>query len=92
MATLTRRDFRVIIYDNFSRGSSKADCFKEMSKVFGEDCPPVRTGERWYLQFWRGNFFLEFQSHTGCSSIVATPESVDVVRKAITSLANPPTA
>ena len=46
MATLTRRDFRAIIYYNFARGLSKEEYFKEMSEVFGEDCPSVRTVEQ----------------------------------------------
>ena len=49
VATLTKRDFRRIIYYKSSRGLSKEDCFKDMSEVFSEDCPSVRTAERWYL-------------------------------------------
>ena len=77
MATLTKRDFRAIIYFNFSRGLSKEDCFKEISEVFSNDCPSVRTVERWYLQFRRGVFDLEDEPHTGRLSNVATPETVD---------------
>ena len=84
MATLTIRDFRAIIYYNLARGLSKEECFREMSEVFGEDCPSVRTVEHWYLKFRRGNFVFEDQPHTGRPSDVATPELVDAVRKAIT--------
>ena len=52
MATLTTRDFRAIISYNFPRGLRQQDCFKEMSELFSEDCPSVRTVERWYLQLW----------------------------------------
>ena len=55
-----------------------------MLEVFGEDCPSVRTVERWDLQFRRGISVLEDQPRTGYLSDVATPESVDAVRKAIT--------
>ena len=79
MATLTRRDFRAIIYYNLARGL----CLKEMSEVFGEDCPSVRTVEHWYLKFRRGNFVFEDQPHTGCPSDVATSESVGAVCEAI---------
>ena len=84
MATLTRRDFRAIIYYNFARGSSNEECFKEISEVFGEVCPSVRSVKRWYLQFRRGSFVLKDQPHAGRPSDVATPESVNAVRKAIT--------
>ena len=84
MTTLTRRDFRAIIYYNFARGLSKKECFNEMSEVFGEDFPSVRTVERCYLQFRRGSFVLEDQPHPGRLSDVANPESVYAVREAIT--------
>ena len=59
MPTRTRRNFRAIIYYNFLRGSSKKDCFEEMSEVFSEDSPSVRTVERWYLHFRRGLLDIE---------------------------------
>ena len=83
MATLTRRDFRAIIYYILARGLSKGEFFKEISELFGEDCPSVRTVDCWYLQFRRGNFVLDDQPRTERPSVVATPESVDAVRKAI---------
>ena len=76
MATLTRHDFRSIIYYNFARGLSKEECFKKISEV--------RTVERWYLQFRQGSFVLEDQPHTGRPLDVATPESVDAVWETIT--------
>ena len=74
----------MIINYNFARGLSKEECFKELSEVFGEDCPSVRTVERWYLQFRQGSFVLEDKTHTGRPLDVATSESVDPVQKAIT--------
>ena len=47
MATLTRRDFRAIIYYNFTRGLNKEECFKGISEVFREDCPSVKTVLLW---------------------------------------------
>ena len=79
IATLAKRDFRAIINYNFARGLSKEECFKEMAEVFGEDCPPVRTVERYYLQFQHGSFVLKDQPHIGCPSDDATPVSVDAV-------------
>ena len=55
-----------------------------MSEVFGENCPSVRTVERWYLQFRRGSFVLEDQLYIGRPPDVTTPESVDAIQKAIT--------
>ena len=54
--------------------------FSIISEVFGEDCPSVRTVERWYLQFRRGGFVLEDQPHAGRLSNVATPESVNAIQ------------
>ena len=84
MATQTRRDIRAILYYNFAHGLSKEEYFKEMSEVFDEDFPSVRTVEHWNLHFQRGSFVLEDQRHTGRPSDIATPELVDAVWKAIT--------
>ena len=55
-----------------------------MSEVFGEDCPAVRTLERWYLQCWQRSFVLEDEPHGGRPLDVASSESVDALQEAIT--------
>ena len=80
---LIRRDCRAIIYYNFSRGSSKEECFKKISGVFSENRPSIKAVKCWYLQFRRGSFVLKDQPHTGRPSDVVSPELVDSVRKAI---------
>ena len=54
----------------------------------GENCPSVRTVERWYLQLWLGSFVLDNQLQTGRPSDVATPELVDAVRTTTMLLRN----
>ena len=84
LTTLTRHDFRAVIYYNFATGLSKEECLKEMMEVFGEDCSSVRTLQRCYIQFQQGSFVLKDQPHTGRPFDVATPISVKDVWKVIT--------
>ena len=80
MAELTKRDFQVI---NFQRSLTTKECFDEMSAVFRDDCPSLRTIERWYLQFKRKSFSLDDDLRPGRPIELSTPENVAAVDKAI---------
>lgn len=83
MTSLNKRDVRVIIYYNFKRGLSKQECFDEMCSVLGQEVPSVRTVERWYLQFKRGEFELDDDPRPGRPAEVQVPENITRVEKAI---------
>lgn len=83
MATLTARDYRAIMLYNFQRGLPKSECHEEMKRVFQENCPSLRTIERWYKQFQRGLFKLEDDARTGRPVEVKTETNISRVGKII---------
>lgn len=63
MASLIRSDLRTIGYYNFKRQLSTDKCMKEMRAVFGNNCPSLRTIQRWYLQYQCNKFNLDDDLH-----------------------------
>jgi len=83
MTTLTRRDFRAIILFNWKKGLTDSQCYEEMSTVFSDSSPSLRTIQRWYLNFKRGNFNLEDDERSGRPVSAVTQENIIAVKKLI---------
>ena len=81
MTSRTKKEYRAIIQQNFTRGLSVDECLEEMSPVFGENCPHRSTIFRWYKQFQRGKFRLEDEPRTGRPVEAVTPENIAAVEK-----------
>ena len=54
-----------------------------MIAVFRNDCPSLRTIERWYLEFKHGSFSLDHNLRPGRPFEVSTPESTAAVQIAM---------
>lgn len=62
---MNRRDYRVIMLYEFKLEHSAAEAARNLSSVFGTNCPCERTVELWFKKFASGDFDLEEKSGRG---------------------------
>lgn len=74
---------RAIIFYNFQRGLTRIQCFEEITSVFSDAAPCLRTVERWYLEFQRGHSSLSDKSCEGRPKTAMTQVNVDAVPQLI---------
>ncbi|CAH1956399.1 unnamed protein product [Acanthoscelides obtectus] len=80
---LNREHLRAIIYYNFQRQLSQAECLAELLSVFGNEAPHQSTISRWYGEFKRARVSLSDDPRVGAPKTAVTQENVDAVRKLI---------
>lgn len=80
----SKENFRAIIFYNFRRGLTRLQCFEELTSVFNDEAPCLRTVERWYLEFQRGYTSLSDRSREGRPKTAFTEENIVAVRNLIT--------
>ena len=68
---------------NWKIGLADSQCYDEMSSVFADFNPSLRTIQRWYLNFNRGNFNLEDDERSGRPVSAVTQENIIAVKKLI---------
>lgn len=79
----SKKNVRAIIFYNFRRGLTRLQCFEEMTSVFHDEAPCLRTVERWYLEFQRGHTSLSDKSREGRPKTAFTEDNIAAVRQLI---------
>lgn len=80
---MSKENLRAVIFYNFKRGLSRLQCFEEITSVFGDAAPCLRTVERWYLEFLRGHSSLSDKLREGRPKTAMTQENIEAVRQLI---------
>lgn len=80
---ISKENLRAIIFYNFKRGLTRLQCFEELTTVFSDKAPCLRTVERWYLEFQRGSSSLGDRHREGRPKTAVTQENIDAVRQLI---------
>ncbi|KAL0850447.1 hypothetical protein ABMA28_012250 [Loxostege sticticalis] len=70
------------IFYNFRRGLTRL-CFEELTSVFSDEAPCLRTVERWYLEFQRGHNSVSDRSREGRPKSAFTENNIIAVRQLI---------
>lgn len=55
-ANLSARDFRLMIFYDYSDGVTAPDCIQKLTQLFGSRAPDQATVLKWYERFGAGNF------------------------------------
>ena len=79
----SKKNVRVIIFYNFRRGLTRLQYFEEMTSVFHDEAPCLRTVERWYLEFQHGHTSLGDKSREGRPKTAFTEDNIATVRQLI---------
>ncbi|CAH2088300.1 unnamed protein product [Euphydryas editha] len=80
---LSKENVRAIIFYNFRKGLIRLRCFEELTSVFSDEAPCLRTVERWYLGFQRGHTSVSDKSREGCPKSAFTEDNIIAVRQLI---------
>lgn len=80
---LSKENVRVIIFYNFRRGLTRLQCFEELTSVFRDEAPCLRTVERWYVEFQRGHTSVSDKSREGRPKSAFTEDNIIAVRQLI---------
>lgn len=80
---LSKENVRAIIFYNFRRGLTRLQCFEELTSVFSDEAPCLRTVERWYLEFQRGHTSVSDKSLEGRPKSAFTEDNINAVRQLI---------
>jgi histone-lysine N-methyltransferase SETMAR len=77
---LEREHIRAIIFYNWKRGLTSAECEEEMRQTLGTSAPHRTTISRWYTQFDRGQDTLKDDSRPGRIPVSTDDENVEKLR------------
>lgn len=80
---LSRRDFRAMIFYDFSQGKSYQQCHHTLKRCFGDQAPSKATVFRWYRHFLSGQTNIEDDDRCGRPPTSVTPENISKVRSMI---------
>jgi [histone H3]-lysine36 N-dimethyltransferase SETMAR len=84
MADLNRRDIRVLIWFQWKKSLTAAQCYEELVSVLGNIGPSYATVKNWYRQFNRGKFELEDDPRPGRPCTSVTEENIATIKQMIT--------
>src|SRR5581483_9797649 len=78
-----KEQIRAIIYYNWKRGLTRAQCDEEMKTVLGTSAPHLATIKRWYNDFYHGRQTLEDEAKPGRPISATTDEMIEKIRELI---------
>ena len=80
---LQSRDFRAMIFNDFNRGLSYQESYKNLCEAFGSCAPGKSTVSKWFREFEFGRETLKTAMIPGRPLSAATAENADRVRELI---------
>ena len=81
--SLSRRDFRAMIYYDFLRGKDYRQSHESLCKCFRDKAPSLATVNRWFNAFVRGETSLDDDNRCGRPATVNTDKTVEIVKRQI---------
>ena len=84
-ATLTRENFRAMIYYDFRRRLSRQEWINHLISTFVDKAPSYATVKHWYNEFNNGRHSLINEFRKGSPKSVVGPENINAVQKLIRS-------
>ena len=81
--SLSRRDFRAMIYYDFLQGKDYQQSHESLCKCFRDKAPSLATVNRWFNAFVRGETSLDDDNRCGRPATVNTDKTVEIVKRQI---------
>ena len=81
--SLSRRDFRAMIYYDFLQGKDYRQSHESLCKCFRDKAPSLATVNRWFNAFVRGETSLDDDNRCGRPATVNTDKTVEIVKRQI---------